>query len=133
MKCKTFPFMCIFCILCAYFTCNFNHFQLSLSLSRSILATQCLSEHKVVVYTHQCMPVKQWYFCKRYLSGALIFYLERVQPLCFSFLCVHAPLRPARWCGNPNLSLVKLPSLELPHLLIVIRIGLEWVLGWIRP
>ena len=35
--------------------------------------------------------------------------------------------------GNLNLGLVKLPSLELPHLLIVVRIGLEWVLGWIRP
>ena len=41
----------------------------------------------------------QWYFCKRYWSGALISYLERGQPIGFSFLCVHAQLWPARRYG----------------------------------
>ena len=34
------------------------------------------------------IPCKQWYFCKRYWSGALIFYLERGLALFFQlFMC----------------------------------------------
>ena len=47
--------------------------------------------------------INQWYFCKRYCSGALISNLERGQSLGSSFLCVHAQFWPARQYGHLNL------------------------------
>ena len=58
--------------------------------------------------------------------------MEGGKALGFSFLCVHAQLWPARLYGLLNLGVAKHHSLELSHLRIIARKGLESVLGAIQ-
>ena len=99
-------------VLCAYFNSTEIKFT-DAKLRNSIIAYLKTETIRTTVDS------RQWYFCKRYWSGALISYLERGQPIGSSFLCVHAQLWPARRYGHLNLGLAKLHALELPHLRIL--------------